>query len=63
MQEKTEWADKTELIPLGLSQNVSSKTPNADLNLIFPWGNVASIGAPGTLDIKRFPREKHHGPK
>lgn len=60
----TEWTDKTkELIPLGLSENVSLKILNANLNLIFPWGNLASVGTTGTLDIKRFPRGKNHGPK
>lgn len=60
----TGWTDKTkELIPLGLSENVSLKILNANLNLIFPWGNLAFVGTTGTLDIKRFPRGKNHGPK
>lgn len=46
---KTEWADKTErLIPLGLSENVSFKILNANLHLIFPWGDLASTGDTGT---------------
>lgn len=54
-----EWTDRRtkELITLGLSEKASFEILNAVLNLIFPWGSLASIGAMGILDIKIPKRE------
>lgn len=55
---RREWTDKAkELITLGSSENASFEILSAVLNLTFPWGSLASIGAIGILDIKIPKRE------